>query len=134
MRASKQCYGNTSGLVSLVLLEPSWGSDRGSQLSVLFVALPPPTKLLIGWINLEGNLTRSRIPPKLTIGVVFYICPQERQMLSPSTTSAFEYPYLDTMRGNTKGIYFGGQGRCIILAVKMDCGRLVKLLKCIDFN
>lgn len=58
-----------------VLLEPSWGSDRGSPLSVLFVAPLPPKLPLIGWINLEGNLRRSRIPPKLTIGIVFYICP-----------------------------------------------------------
>ena len=35
----------------------------------------PHTLLLIGWINLEGNSTRSRIPPKLTIGIVFYIRP-----------------------------------------------------------
>lgn len=44
-------------------------------------------------------------------------------MLSLSTTSTFEYPYLDTMRGNTKEMCFGGQGRCIILAAKTDCDR-----------
>lgn len=85
LSAAQRCYSDASGLVSLiggVLLEPSLGSDRGSPLSVLCVALPPPTQLLIGWINLEGNLTRSRIPPKLTIGIVFYICPQERQMFA----------------------------------------------------
>lgn len=105
------------GELIAVLWEPSWGSDRGCPLSVL-AAPPPPTPLLIGWINLEGNLTRSRIPPKLTIGIVFYICPQGRQMLLLSTTSTFEYPYLDTMGENTKGTYFGGQGRCRNLAVK----------------
>lgn len=41
-------------------------------------------------------------------------------MLSLSTTSTFEYPYLDTMRPSTKGRYFGGQGGCIILATKTD--------------
>lgn len=108
------CYQQPSGAMVI----PPWPtlfdrqccwSPAGGQtevLSILFVALPPPTLLLIGWINLEGNLTRSRIPPKLTIGIVFYICPQERQMLSLSTTSTFEYPYLDTMRENTKADIF----------------------------
>lgn len=45
--ATQRCYGNASGLDRL-LLEPSWGSDRGSPLSVLFVALPAPRVLLIG--------------------------------------------------------------------------------------
>lgn len=53
--------------------------------------------------------------------MVLYIRPQERQMLSLSTTSTFEYPYLDTMRQSTKGRYFGGQDGCIILAAKTDC-------------
>lgn len=40
-------------------------------------------------------------------------------MLLLSTTSTFEYPYLDTMGETIKGIYFGGQDRCIILAANM---------------
>lgn len=108
LSAAQQCCGDTSGLVCLLvmLFEPSRGSDRGSLLSGLFAALPPPSLLLIGCINLEGNLTRSRIPPKLTIGIVFYICPQGRQMWWLSTTSTFEYPYSDTMGESTIGRIF----------------------------
>lgn len=39
-------------------------------------------------------------------------------MLSHLATSTFEYLYLDTMGEYTKGLCFGGQGRCIILAVE----------------
>lgn len=57
-------------------------------------------------------------------------------MLSLSTTSTFEYPYLDTMGENTKGIYFGGQSRCIILPTKTGHDRLFRLdaVECIAFQ
>ena len=123
LSAAQRWYANAFGLVGLIGI-CCW-SPAGGQTEVLrCLSLPPPTLLLIGWINLEGNLTRSRIPPKLTIGIVFYICPQERQMLSLSTTSTFEYPYFNTMTESTKGICFGGQGRCIILAAKTHRRRL----------
>lgn len=59
LSAAQHRYGNASRLGWAVLSEPSWGSDRGSPLSVLFAALPAPTQLLIGWLNLEGKLNQK---------------------------------------------------------------------------
>lgn len=68
----------------------------------------------------------------MTIDIVFYICPQERQMLWLFTTSTFEYPYLDTMEARHKGVMFWRSRRCIILAAKTGQDRL-SAEKCLAF-
>lgn len=96
--------------------------------AVRLVCSSPSPHTASNWLNQFGGKLNKKQDPSKIDNIVFYICPQERQMLSLSTTSTFEYPYLDTMRENTKGIYFGGQGRCIILAAKADCDRLFRPL------